>query len=77
MRNVCPRSANYRSGTVMLCRGVIKGSGTNFFFSNRFRIAQLFLDTALLPVVHSFVDTARIVTNWLDNEGIEVSPWPP
>lgn len=83
---------SYRGGTLMAWGGIIIDGRTELIFPRGFLTSQQYLDTILQPVVRPFAaavgdnfylmhdnarpHTARIVVNWLDNEGIDVLPWP-
>lgn len=82
----------YRGGTVIVWGGIIIGGRTDLIFPNGFLTAQQYLDSVVQPIVRPFAGAvgenfhlmhdnarphvARIVTNWLTNEGIDVLPWP-
>lgn len=84
---------SYRGGTVMVWGGIMVGGRTELVFPDGFLTAQQYLDIILQPIVRPWAGAvgenfhlvhdnarphvARIVMNWLVNEGIDVLPWVP
>ncbi|XP_045471832.1 uncharacterized protein LOC123678722 [Harmonia axyridis] len=82
----------YRGGTIMVWGGISIGRRTELVFPDGFLRAQQYLENILQPIVQPYAEavgenfhlmhdnarphTARIVTQWLDNEGIDVLQWP-
>ncbi|KAG5884021.1 hypothetical protein JTB14_014796 [Gonioctena quinquepunctata] len=82
----------YRGGTLMEWGGITIGGRTYLVFPHGFLGAQQYLDYILQSIVrplaganrgnfHLMHDNARphvahVVTDWLNNEGIELLPWP-